>query len=70
MRDLIWTLIVIWVVYKIVDAFRAVSAKRSRQNEVNHQQNTGSPAPKKDIQGALQKHLNNEGEYVDFEEIK
>jgi hypothetical protein len=27
-------------------------------------------APKKDLHSAIQKHMNQEGEYVDFEEIK
>jgi len=78
MRDIIWTLIVIWLIYKLVDMFKAVSAKRSYVNpqQQNHyRQNTNAhtstAAPsKKDIKSAVQKHLNNEGEYVDFEEVK
>ncbi|MES2680573.1 MAG: hypothetical protein V4635_11835 [Bacteroidota bacterium] len=70
MRDIIWTVIGIWLIYKLVDAFRAITAKKSVVGEQNAQQRASSPPPKKDIHSALQKHLNKEGEYVDFEEIK
>jgi hypothetical protein len=70
MRDIIWTLIGIWLIYKLVDAFRAITAKKSAVGGQNDQQAAASPPPKKDIHSALQKHLNKEGEYVDFEEIK
>jgi len=70
MRDIIWTLIIIWLIYKVVDVFKATKAKKSYvKNPVNEQQNT-NPSPKKDIHSAIQKHMNKEGEYVDFEEIK
>jgi len=70
MRDIIWTLIGIWLLYKLVDAFRAITAKKdtNQASQTRHQQ--AATPPKKDLHGALQKHLNKEGEYVDFEEIK
>lgn len=72
MRDIIWTLIIIWLIYKVVEIFRSASTKRSA---VNNAQGPGATdihqsTPKRDIKKALKKHLNNEGEYVDFEEIK
>lgn len=76
MRDIIWTLIVIWLVYKIVAVFKTASAKKSATtanhsnfNEDQHFNNTSS-GTKKDIKAAVKKHVNNEGEYVDFEEVK
>ena len=71
MRDIIWTLIGIWLIYKLVDTFKAITAKKSFvDNQNNDQHRTSAPPTKKDIQSALQKHMNKEGEYVDFEEIK
>jgi len=72
MRDIIWTIIVIWVVWRLIDAFRSISATRKTQgstvNENRRQQhyheNTTSAAPKK---GGLKSDA---GEYVDYEEVK
>ena len=75
MRDLIWTLIVVWFIYKIVDVFRSSTAKRAASNKqyTAHQNDTNvhsNPKPEQDIKNAVKKHLNNEGEYIDFEEVK
>jgi hypothetical protein len=76
MRDLIWTVIVVWFVYKLIDIFRGASAKKSFSGS-NHQSfeqtnttHTHTTHSKEDIKSAVQKHINNEGEYVDFEEVK
>ncbi|HRD40812.1 MAG TPA: DUF4834 family protein [Bacteroidia bacterium] len=73
MRDLIWTIIAIWVVWKLIDAFRSYSAKSTQgstannnrtsynYNTTNQQQNH---SPKK---GELKPDA---GEYVDYEEVK
>ena len=75
MRDVIWTLIAIWVVYKLYNAFFITAPKSSSfksnpsQNNTNHQSNDSSQKPKR--QDNLSKKLaDNEGEYVPFEEIK
>jgi hypothetical protein len=74
MRDIIWTLIIVWLVYRLVDVFRSIQAKRSatenRQFDHNQASAGTTSTPKRDIKTAVQKHLNNEGEYVDFEEVK
>lgn len=77
MRDIIWTLIIVWLIYRLVDIFKSSTTKRAYTHTGaqtgGHQQNTSShtaPRPDKDIKKAIRKHLNNEGEYVDFEEIK
>ena len=73
MRDIIWTVIIIWVVVKIIGAFRSVSSasKKAQQNSGHSQdytQNTDqthtSAQPKK---GELKSDA---GEYIDYEEIK
>ena len=78
MRDIIWTVIVVWLIYKVVDVFRASTAKRAfdpntqshgdPQNRTHVHQHVSKP--EKDIKNAVKKHLNNEGEYIDFEEVK
>lgn len=76
MRDVIWTLIIIWLIYKLIDVFKAITVKKSYVNSqpTGHQQQSTAHSPgnhsKQDIQNAIKKHLNKEGEYVDFEEIK
>jgi hypothetical protein len=72
MKDLVWTLIIVWLVYKVMDLFK--SNKQAFKNSSNPKQSayshTKTTSPKKDIKNALQNHVNKEGEYVDFEEIK
>jgi len=76
MRDIIWTLIIIWLIYKLIDVFKAITVKKSyvnNQHSTTQQQRasyTSNTSPKKDVKSAIQKHLNNDGEYVDFEEVK
>lgn len=76
MRDIIWTLIVIWLVYKVVAVFKTASSKKSATSgnhnnfEGTQDVNNTSSGTEKDIKAAVKKHVNNEGEYVDFEEVK
>lgn len=76
MRDVIWTFIVIWLIYKLVDVFKAVTAKRTvsansdPRRETRQSSGHSASHSQKDMKSALQKHLNKEGEYVDFEEVK
>lgn len=73
MRDFIWTVIIIWVIWRVIEAFRTVSSasKRAQQNSgysqnstQNHNQRHNTNQPKK---GELKSDA---GEYVDYEEIK
>ena len=73
MRDFIWTIIIVWLVYKVVDIFKSNSAKRAFNTNQSRQKtnmHSTSKPEEKDIKDAVKKHLNNEGEYVDFEEVK
>jgi hypothetical protein len=77
MKDIIWTLIVVWLIYRLVDVFRAATAKRTSSTRSENQQNNPQYTTRQttsnhdaDIKNAVRKHLNNEGEYVDFEEVK
>ena len=71
MRDILWTIIGIWVLWRIIDAFRSFSSKTkvsqnsgSNQNYNQNQSNTHNSQPKK---GELKSDA---GEYIDYEEIK
>ena len=69
MRDVIWTVIIIWVVYKVIDIFR-------NSGKSDHVSNTKGPVihdqshsePKKNE--AIRKSAQKEGEYIDFEEVR
>lgn len=69
MRDIIWTIIVIWLIYKLIDVFKAISVKKA---PVRSHAQPAQPLhhSKKDLQKAMRNHLDKDGEYVDFEELK
>lgn len=74
MRDIIWTVIIIWVIWRVISAFKSFSTTaRNAQNNAgtnrNYNQNTNhttnhNTQPKK---GELKSDA---GEYVDYEEVK
>ena len=70
MRDVFYTLLVVWIIYRVLNAFSSVKNKYSTASQQS------SPPPRKDetiVSDATSKKKNfgdNEGEYVDFEEIK
>lgn len=78
MRDVIWTLIIIWVVYKIVDIFRSASVKKTtifNKYETHHHTTSSKPegsvtVEKNTKQDKGTKGNSTDGEYIDFEEIK
>jgi hypothetical protein len=72
-RDIVWTVIVIWVVWKIYDAFKNVT-KTQNQGSNGHQNNYRQQKEgevKIDKNVNQKTHINpNDAEYVDYEEIK
>jgi hypothetical protein len=76
MKDIIWTLIILWVVYKIVDIFRSTTVKKSTSySNYNARSTQQKPegsvtVEKNDKHGKTPKSNSTDGEYVDFEEIK
>ncbi len=75
MRDIIWTVILVWVVWKIVDAFKNVSkmqAQRVNPNQNNQYQQRKEGEVKIDSDKSAHKpHFKpGDGEYVDYEEVK
>lgn len=67
MRDVIWTIIVIWLVFRLVNLFKSSTSKSSENNK---QFEGANRQTEKEIKNAVRKGINEEGEYVDFEEIK
>ena len=73
MRDIIWTVIIIWVIWRVIEAFRTVSnASRKAQQNAGHTQNHNqtynqNSNPSQPKKGELKSDA---GEYVDYEEVK
>ena len=75
MRDVIWTIIVVWVVYRIYEAIK--SSRVYIYNKHEHNYNTTQREGEVKIDAKMQQpHTDRKpnsdkgGEYVDFEEIK
>lgn len=78
MRDVVWTIIVLWLIWKLLEAFKFIS--KPQQNSANSQNNNQfysnfnkkEGEVKVDIKGEKPKsHFKpTDGEYVDYEEIK
>lgn len=72
-RDVIWTLIVIWLVYRLVDLFKQPARRNAGSSAAsgeNPNQTSAHSHSRDEIKKAVQKHVNSEGEYVEFEEIR
>lgn len=73
MRDVFWTIIVIWLIYQLVNIFKSAGQKKKYafdDRAGQEESKTSSSTPKKDVKTAIKKHADNEGEYVDYEELK
>jgi hypothetical protein len=72
MRDVIWTIIAIWVFYRIYQAIRAsrVYVYQKHEHNYNSQQEDKVRVEKKPLHTEKKPNSDKGGEYVDFEEIK
>jgi hypothetical protein len=73
MRDIIWTVIIIWLIWRIIEAFRTVSAtarkaQQTDQHSDNYSQNNTYTNP--NTQPKKGELKSDAGEYIDYEEIK
>ena len=68
MRDVIWTIIIIWLIYKVIDMFKSSHQKKAEGTKFSFQNQKNSN--EKEARKSTSKHSDKEGEYVDFEEIK
>jgi hypothetical protein len=70
MRDVFYTLLVIWIIWRIIDALSTTRA-RSRSQQSHSEERIGdttiSYTPPS---GRQKKKFPDDGEYVDYEEIK
>lgn len=73
MRDIIWTIIVLWIIWKIYDAFKSISKPKTQQQGFNNQHDYRKEGEVK-IETRETKNKSHfkesDGEYVDYEEIK
>lgn len=67
LRDVVWTLIVVWLVYKISYWFRSLNQKKTAQQASRPFNQQNEPSSKK---AGKEQPYDNVGEYVDFEELK
>lgn len=73
MRDIIWTIIGIWVIYKLYEAFKQVSGRKTQsyQTNVNYGEQQEGEVKVNYTQNKNKPHIKPEhGEYVDYEEVK
>lgn len=69
MRDIVWTIIAIWIIWKIYDMFKSMSKIKTQPITRNNQSNEGEIKIDKNVK--LKSHFNpDDAEYVDYEEIK
>ncbi len=76
MRDVIWTIIICWVIWKLwsmIKSARTVVIQKNEQHEHHHHYHSEQEGATKVEQlnsGKQKIFRDTEGEYVDFEEIK
>lgn len=85
MRDIIWTVILVWLVWKIYEAFKGISKMQTQRvnnqqtrqgNNTSYYNNQQSQRKEGEVkldstQSAHKPHFKpGDGEYVDYEEIK
>jgi len=66
MRDAFYTILIIWIIWQII---RNVNAYNNRNKNMNQTSSTTSKSSDR-INTAKSKMLEQEGEYVDYEEVK
>jgi len=71
MRDVFYTILVVWIVWRIVNTYNSHNAKRhSNGGPYNNSNNEEGKTTVKYSPPVTKKIDDDEGEYVDFEEIK
>lgn len=73
MRDLIWTIIVIWLVWKIIAAFKSNTKQQPSNANSNFDGHTREGEVKIDNfnkNGRQSKYNPSDAEFVDYEEVK
>ncbi len=69
MRDAFYTLLVVWVIWKIVNGLNAMQSKKGKQQQPSSNR-VGETTISYTPPGSKKKNDPDDGEYVDYEEIK
>ncbi len=69
MRDVFYTLMVVWIIWKIVSGLNRIQTPRGRSQDYSSTK-TGETKISYSPPGSQRKKNPDDGEYVDFEEIK
>jgi hypothetical protein len=67
MRDLFYTILVVWVLWRIMSG---INRHRSRTQQKKEAPPVNTEPRAHDTKKAIRKMADNEGEYVDFEDLK
>jgi hypothetical protein len=71
MRDVVWTLIVIWLIYRLYTIFFISGKQRHPNSDRGNPTATNQKGqPEQRFERASKKLADNEGEYVSYEEVK
>ncbi len=70
MRDVFFTIMVVWLVYKIYNSLKSAKTVVFQKHEHHHYKNEEGKVSVQQNGPAKNKTTANEGEYVDYEEIK
>lgn len=72
MRDVIWTLITVWLIYRIYQALRAsnVYVFQKHEHHYNSHKEGEIKIDREPAQRIKKPNSDKGGEYVDFEEVK
>lgn len=70
MRDIIWTIIVIWLVWKIYNLFKSSSQKKTYHNHNTNQHHKEGETVINFSNSQITTYNPKDAEYVDYEEIK
>lgn len=68
-RDIVWTVIIVWVVWKIYSAFSSKTNTQNTASGNSQKRNEGEVKIDKNVNSKI-RFNSNDGEYVDYEEIK
>lgn len=69
MRDLIWTIIIVWLIWKLWEIMKNFGNVHVHKNE-HHHHHYQSNHPNNKSSASKKKIPDSEGEYVEFEEFK
>ena len=70
MRDVFFTIMVVWLVYRIYNSIKGSKTFIFQKHEHHHYKNEEGKVKIKQAESKKQTTTADEGEYVDYEEIK